>query len=85
MVLSPRHNSESSETAESRVDYSDPYNWLYRPEISKEVDIFYVYPTVSSNETGSMPISDEGDRTLAQGFSATEASVYEPYGNVFTP
>jgi hypothetical protein len=85
MVFASRQNNESPIPKEPGVDYSDPYNWLYRPEISKEVDIFYVYPTVSSNETGSMPISDEGDRTLAQGFSATEASVYEPYGNVFTP
>lgn len=67
------------------VDYSDPNNWLYLPEISKEVDVFYVYPTVSGHESGSMPIADEGDRALARGFSATEASVYEPYGNVFTP
>ncbi|WP_319378105.1 DUF3089 domain-containing protein [uncultured Methanocorpusculum sp.] len=67
------------------VDYSDPYNWLYLPQISKEVDVFYVYPTVSSHESGSMPIAEEGDRALARGFSATEASVYEPYGNVFTP
>jgi len=67
------------------VDYSNPQNWLYLPKIAKPVDIFYVYPTVSSHESGSMPIADEGDRALARAFSATEASVYEPYGNVFTP
>lgn len=67
------------------VDYADSYNWLSLPNISKEVDIFYVYPTVSSNETGSMSIADEGDRALARAFSATEASVYEPHGNIFTP
>jgi hypothetical protein len=67
------------------IDYSDPQNWLYLPKISKPVDIFYVYPTVSSHESGSMPIADEGDRALARAFSATEASVYEPHGNIFTP
>ena len=67
------------------VDYADSYNWLSLPNVSKEVDIFYVYPTVSSNETGSMSISDEVDRALAQGIFAAQASVYEPYGNVFAP
>lgn len=67
------------------VDYVDTYNWLSLPNVSKEVDIFYVYPTVSSNETGSMSISDEGGRALAQGIFAAQASVYEPYGNVFAP
>ena len=67
------------------VDYSNPQNWLYLPEIAKPVDIFYVYPTVSSHESGSMPIADDGDRALARAFSATEAGVYEPHGNVFAP
>jgi len=67
------------------VDYADAYNWVSLPNVSKEVDIFYVYPTVSSNETGSMSISDEGDRALAQGIFEAQASVYEPYGNVFAP
>ncbi len=67
------------------VDYSDPQNRLYLPKIAKPVDIFYVYPTVSSHESGFMPIADEGDRAFTRAFSATEASVYEPHGNVFTP
>ena len=67
------------------INYADPYNWLSLPNVSKEVDIFYVYPTVSSNETGSMSISDVVDRELAQGIFAAQASVYEPYGNVFAP
>ena len=67
------------------VDYADSYNWLSLPNVSKEVDIFYVYPTVSSNETGSMSIYDDADRALAQGIFEAQASVYEPYGNVFAP
>ncbi len=67
------------------VDYADSYNWLSLPNVSKEVDIFYVYPTVSSNETGSMSIYDDANRALAQGIFEAQASVYEPYGDVFAP
>jgi len=79
----PEIHEETPQVLE--VDYADPYNWLSLPNVSKEVDIFYVYPTVSSNETGSMSISDDADRALAQGIFTAQASVYEPYGNVFAP
>jgi len=49
------------------------------------VDVFYVYPTVSANESGSMAISDDEDRALAQGILASQASVFESDANVFAP
>lgn len=67
------------------IDYSDTYNWLSQPKPEKEVDVFYVYPTVSSNESGSMLISDDTDRALAQGILKAQASVYESNANIFAP
>ena len=67
------------------IDYSDPYNWVSSPSIEKKVDVFYVYPTVSSNSNGSMNISDNKERALAQGIFDAQASVYESSANVFAP
>lgn len=67
------------------IDYADPSFWLSLPSIEKEVDVFYVYPTVSSNENGSMNITDDEERSLANGIFDAQASIYEPYGNVFAP
>ncbi len=67
------------------VDYSDPYNWLSLPVTEKEVDVFYVYPTVSQNESGSMIITDDVDRALAQGIFEAQASVYESSANIYAP
>jgi hypothetical protein len=71
--------------SDNSVDYSDSYNWLSLPAAEKEVDVFYVYPTVSSNSSGSMLITDDVDRALAQGILEAQASVYEPGANVFAP
>lgn len=77
--------TEETSTTGDSVDYSDPYNWLSLPDVDKEVDVFYVYPTVSGNESGSMSITDDVDRALAQGILEAQASVYEPGANVFAP
>jgi len=67
------------------IDYADPYNWVSLPSIEKEVDVFYVYPTVSSNKDGSMDIADDEERALAEGIFDAQASVYETHTNVFAP
>ena len=69
----------------SGVNYADTTNWLSLPATDKEVDVFYVYPTVSANVTGSMDITDDEDRALAQGILASQASVFESDANVFAP
>ncbi|EJG08210.1 DNA repair and recombination protein RadA [Methanofollis liminatans DSM 4140] len=66
-------------------DYADPYYWLSLPSADKPVDVFYVYPTVSSNATGFMDVNSVNERALAQGIFAAQASVYEPNANVFSP
>lgn len=67
------------------IDYQDPYFWLSLPSIEKEVDVFYVYPTVSSNPDGFMNVTDNGERALAQGIFDAQASVYASHANVFAP
>ena len=87
---SPAPADEDEKNAEvlppdNSVDYSDSYNWMSLPAVEKDVDVFYVYPTVSSNVSGSMLITDDVDRALAQGMLEAQASVYEPGANVFAP
>ena len=53
--------------------------------MEKEVDCFYVYPTVSNNETGSMDINDNEDRLLAQNIFTAQATVFEEDTNHFAP
>ncbi|MCG6187087.1 DUF3089 domain-containing protein [Maribellus maritimus] len=67
------------------VDYSDLENWVSIPTVTESVDVFYVYPTVSSNTSGAMDITDAGERDLAIGIFKAQASVYESNANVFAP
>lgn len=67
------------------LNYDDPYYWVSLPSIEKEVDVFYVYPTVSNNASGSMDITNNEDRALAQGIFEAQASVFESNANIFAP
>ena len=70
-------------------DYSDENNWMKIPEITKEVDTFYIYPTVfadsSEDAPDIVPIDNELMRTNAQGIYEGQATVYEENTNVFAP
>lgn len=66
-------------------DYADSYYWLTLPSVQKEVDVFYVYPTVSSSPDGFMDITSDDERALAQGIFDAQASVYTSHANVFAP
>ena len=72
-------------------DYSLPDCWLQVPEITKDVDTFYVYSTVyfdSSFEEGAPDYAalDNPEMMLgALGEYVTNASVYEDSTNVFVP
>lgn len=66
-------------------DYSDPYYWLSLPSTEHPVDVFYVYPTVSNSPDGSMDITRDDERALAQGIFTAQASVYASHANVFAP
>jgi hypothetical protein len=69
----------------SYVDYDNSYSWISLSSINKEVDVFYVYPTVSGNESGAMDINNTSERDLAIGIFKAQASVFEAYTNVFAP
>lgn len=90
--------NESNATAESDVitglvgtpsDYSKEDNWMVIPEITHEVDTFYIYPTVYTDDSGdAKPICDidnEEVRTKAQFVYESQATVFEESTNVFAP
>ncbi len=70
-------------------DYSDRNNWLSFPEITKDVDTFYIYPTcnvdMSENAPAICPITDEGMRGMARGMFEEQATAFEESTNVFAP
>lgn len=70
-------------------DYSDPGNWINIPEITKDVDTFYIYPTVYINPSPDapsiVPIEDEMMRTGARRVYRLQASAFEESTNVFAP
>jgi hypothetical protein len=67
------------------VDYSNPDNWVSLPSAIKSVDVFYVYPTVSSSIDGVMDITIDSERSLADGVLKAQASVFESDANIFAP
>ena len=72
-------------------DYSDEDCWLSFPEITRDVDTFYIYSTVyveSSFEEGSSDYASLDNLEMitgALGEYVTNASVYEDSTNVFVP
>lgn len=90
--------SEPSETVENdRItgfvgmpsDYSKEDNWLAVPEITHEVDTFYLYPTcyADNSETAKAicDIDNEQVRVQAQFVYENQATVFEESTNVFAP
>ena len=79
-------NPESEDKA---PDYSDKNNWLRQPEATKDVDVFYVYPTeyVDDSEGASM-FADINNEILREAWETVyqmQATVYEESANVFAP
>ena len=70
-------------------DYSDSTNWLAIPEITKDVDTFYIYPTAFMDASEGAPVICEIDseimRTGARGSYQTQGILYEESTNVFAP
>ncbi len=62
---------KKSDKNDQMLNYNDDYNWASLPTISKDVDVFYVYPTVSRNVTGSMDITNDEERDLVYGIIKT--------------
>lgn len=71
------------------TDYSDEANWLHLPESNdKDVDTFYIYPTVVlevDNESGDVPLDDETLQAFAPAIYEEQATVFEDATNVYAP
>lgn len=78
-----------TDLAGTPTDYAKEENWLNIPEITHEVDTFYLYPTCYSDESeDAKPICDidnEIMRNKARPVYGNQATVYEESTNVFAP
>ena len=83
--------SSVAATVNKAPDYSQEACWLRFPEITKDVDTFYIYSTTyveSSNEEGASDYASINNPEMvmgAQGEYVTNASAYEDSTNVFAP
>ena len=84
----PAPKDPDSEKSEA-PDYSDKNNWLRQPEATKDVDVFYVYPTEYADDSeGASMFADINDKSLRQEWENVylmQATAYEESANVFTP
>ena len=73
----------------SAIDYSKEENWLNFPEITKDVDTFYIYSTAYMGQGKDDPAYatiDNREMVMgAIGEYVTNASAYEDSTNVFVP
>ena len=76
---------------EKATDYSQKSNWLNQPEITKDVDAFYIYSTSyfeSSFEKGASDYASLDNAEMREGAQqeyVDHATVFEESCNVFTP
>ena len=79
----------ATDNAGKSPDYSKPENWCNLPEITKDVDTFFIYPTeyMGFNE-GDPDYATLDNAEMIQGAKACyvlQASAYEDSTNVFMP
>ena len=90
-LTAPAGVSAQAESAEGAPDYSQGRCWLRFPEITKDVDTFYIYSTVyveSSFEEGFPDYATLGNLEMilgAMGEYVTNASVFDDSTNLFMP
>ncbi len=80
-------HSDISSKVYNKVNYSDKANWLEVAQNPiKEVDVFYVYPTVfAGTEMINMDINDSVLRSKARIAMKKQIGVYSENCNVFAP
>ncbi len=80
---------EISDLAGEPSDYSKEENWMKIPEITHDVDTFYLYPTSYLDESEDAKpicgIDNENMRARARLIYENQATVYEESTNVFAP
>ena len=91
-IAKPEKTAESSAITGlvgTPSDYSEKNNWMTVPEITHEVDTFYLYPTCyiddSEDAKPICDIDDEATRIQAQSIYENQATVFEESTNVFAP
>ena len=74
-------------TTPPKPDYTMTLSWLSKPAIiDKDVDVFYVYPTIYVDENPkNRNIYNSSLRRNAKGLLTAQAGVYSPYANLFAP
>jgi len=81
--------SASAAPGESNIDYSQSRYWLSLPaKTGKAVDIFYVYPTVWKRAQGDPEVCEINNSSMVAGAARqfqSQASAFEPVGNIFAP
>ena len=85
LLVSCTQDNSYTEEKSGTPDYADSDSWITAFETDLVVDVFYVYPTVSNNESGNMDISNEDERALAKGIYEAQASVFQGSANVYAP
>ena len=85
-------NSTSRNVLDNTVeapDYSDKNNWMRQPEITKDVDTIYIYPTEYSDDSEGAPVfADIDQKSVREAASNTylmQGTAYEDSTNVFVP
>lgn len=88
----PKESAENGQIADlvgTPSDYSNKDNWMKIPEITHEVDTFYIYPTCYQDDSESAKeicdIDNEAVRERAQDIYERQATVFEESTNVFAP
>ena len=70
-------------------DYSDKNNWMKLPEVTKDVDCFYIYPTEyaddSENAKTFADINEPMMRETAPRTYLVQGAAFEDVANVFAP
>jgi len=81
---------ETTETKVDATDYSKSNNWLSVPtSITKDVDIFYLYPTawqkVDQNEPNICAIDNPSMLKGSKSAFDRQVTAFEPAGNIYAP
>ena len=80
-------NPESGKS--EAVDYSDKNNWMRQPEATKDVDVFFVYPTEYEDYSEGAPlfaaIDEPAMRIPAESAYLKNATAFEESTNVYAP
>jgi hypothetical protein len=70
-------------------NYSDKNNWMKLPAITKDVDVFYVYPTEYADDSeGATTFADINEKTMRETAPRTylvQGAAFEEVANVFAP